>query len=85
MTAAASGNVVAVRELAARGADVNAKDDAQGQTPLMFAAAANRAASVDLPVPAAPTMSVLVPSSMPPPSSASSSGMSLGNFSSVVT
>ncbi len=38
------------------------------------AATANCAANVDLPVPAAPTMSVLVPSSMPPPSSASSCG-----------
>ena len=35
----------------------------------------NCAAIVDLPVPAPPTISVLVPSSMPPPSSASSSGI----------
>ena len=42
--------------------------------PRAAAAAANCAASVDLPVPAAPTISVLVPSSSPPPSRASSSG-----------
>jgi hypothetical protein len=35
---------------------------------------------MDLPVPAAPTMSVLVPCSTPPPSSASISAMPLASF-----
>ena len=52
--------------------------------PRPAAAAANCAASVDLPVPAAPTISVLVPSSMPPPSSASSSAMPLASCRVVV-
>ena len=42
-------------------------------SPRSAAAVANWAARVDLPVPAAPTTSVLVPRSMPPPSSVSSS------------
>ncbi len=41
--------------------------------PRSAAAAQNCAAMVDLPVPAPPTISVLVPSSMPPPSRSSSS------------
>ena len=48
--------------------------------PRAAAAAANWAASVDLPVPAAPTMSVLVPSSMPPPSKASIAGIPLASL-----
>ena len=43
MVAAASGEVDAVRVLVDAGADVNAKDGVRGQTPLMFAAANNRA------------------------------------------
>jgi uncharacterized protein len=43
MAAATSGSVKAVEALIAKGADVNAKDKAHGQTPLMFAAAENRA------------------------------------------
>jgi ankyrin repeat protein len=43
MAAAGSGSVRAVEALIAKGADVNAKDKPHGQTPLMFAAAENRA------------------------------------------
>ena len=49
--------------------------------PRAAAAATNCAASDDLPVPAAPTISVLVPRSMPPPSSVSISAMPLASFS----
>lgn len=44
--AAQSGDVVAVKALVAKKADVNATEPAWGQTPLMFAAAADRAAAV---------------------------------------
>ena len=49
--------------------------------PRAAAAETNSAASVDLPTPAAPTMSVLVPPSMPPPSSASRAGSPLASVS----
>ena len=51
--------------------------------PRSAAAAQNCAAMVDLPVPAPPTISVLVPSSMPPPSSSSSSWTPDGSFAHV--
>ena len=44
------------------------------RSPRSAAARANWAASVDLPVPAGPMISVLVPRSRPPPSSVSSAG-----------
>ena len=44
--AAQSGDVAGVQALIAAKAEVNAKEPAWGQTPLMFAAAANRAAAV---------------------------------------
>ena len=47
------------------------------RSPRPAAAATNCAASDDLPEPAGPMKSVLVPRSRPPPSSASSSGTSL--------
>ena len=43
MLAAASGNVDAVKALVDGGADVNAKEPVRGLTPVMFAAASNRA------------------------------------------
>ena len=46
-------------------------------SPRCAAAIANCAARLDLPVPGAPTSSVLVPFSMPPPSSASSAATPL--------
>ena len=48
MVAAASGEVDAVRALLDAGADVNAKDGVREQTPLMYAAASNRAAVIAL-------------------------------------
>ena len=48
MVAAASGEVDAVRALIEAGADVNAKDGVRAQTPLMYAAASNRAAVIEL-------------------------------------
>ena len=44
MVAAAAGEVAAVKVLIENGADVNAKDGVRAQTPLMYAAASNRAA-----------------------------------------
>ena len=46
MTAARTGNPDAVKALVARGANVNAKEARKGQTPLMWAAAENRAAAI---------------------------------------
>src|SRR5688500_11464866 len=46
MVAAASGELDAVRALVDAGADVNAKDGVRHQTPLMYAAASNRAAVI---------------------------------------
>ena len=48
--------------------------------PRTAAASTNFAASEDFPVPAAPTMSVLVPRSMPPPSNESISTMPLASI-----
>src|SRR5687767_12972238 len=47
MVAAASGEIDAVRVLVESGADVNAKDGVRLQTPLMYAAASNRAAVIE--------------------------------------
>ena len=44
MVAAAAGEVAAVKVLIENGADVNGKDGVRAQTPLMYAAASNRAA-----------------------------------------
>ena len=57
---------------------LSSKTNSAARWPRSAAAVANWAASVDLPVPAAPTISVLVPSSRPPPSSASSAGDAAG-------
>ena len=46
MTAARTGNADVVRQLLARGADVNATEEWKGQTALMWAAAENNAAAV---------------------------------------
>lgn len=48
MTAARTGKVDAVNALVARGANVNAKEPSQRQTPLMWAAAENHAAAAQL-------------------------------------
>ena len=48
MLAAASGNVEAVKRLIDGGAEVNAKEPVRGLTPVMFAAASNRAAVLAL-------------------------------------
>ena len=53
--------------------------------PRLAAATQNCAAIVDLPVPAPPTISVLVPSSMPPPSRSSSSATPDGSFAHVLS
>ena len=47
MVASASGDVDTVRVLVEHGADVNAKDGVRDQTPLMYAAASNRAAVIE--------------------------------------
>ena len=49
--------------------------------PRAAAAETNNEASVDLPTPAAPTMSVLVPASIPPPRSASRAARPLASRS----
>lgn len=47
MVASASGDVDTVRVLVEHGADVNAKDGVREQTPVMYAAASNRAAVIE--------------------------------------
>jgi hypothetical protein len=57
---------------------LSSKMKSAAHSPRLAAAIANWTATLDLPVPGAPTKSVLVPFSMPPPSSSSSAARPLG-------
>jgi len=66
MTAARSGSLVAVKTLLAHGAKVDAKDDARGQTALMWAAAEGHADVVQALIDAGADFRIRLPSGLTP-------------------